>query len=93
MINPDLKSEVEILIDEIERTHRYSMSRIYRLWNLVFDKDETPQSCASCLIRKTKDLRKWLDAENNNQQEQKPEPKKEKTVRKSRKKTNTEQSK
>lgn len=86
MINPDLKTEVEILIDEIERTHRYSMSRIYRLWNLIFEKDEIPQSCASCLIRKTKDLRKWLDTENSNQPASTPEPKKEKAVRKSRKK-------
>lgn len=59
-MNPDLKSEVEMLIDEVERTHRYSMSRIYALWNTVNEKSETPQSCASCLIRKVRDLKLWL---------------------------------
>jgi len=64
MSNPELKIEVEILIDEVERTHRYSMSRIYSLWNIVHEKNEVPQSCASCLIRKVKDLRIWLEKEN-----------------------------
>ncbi|GAB6007471.1 hypothetical protein [Dysgonomonas reticulitermitis] len=66
MINPELKSEVEILLDEVDRTHRYSMSRIYSLWNIVNEKDETPQSCASCLIRKVKDLRSWLEKVSEN---------------------------
>ena len=63
MTNPELNSEVEILLDEVDRTHRYSMSRIYSLWNIVNEKNETPQSCASCLIRKVKDLRSWLEKE------------------------------
>lgn len=66
MTNPELKSEVEILLDEVDRTHRYSMSRIYSLWNIVHQKNETPQSCASCLIRKVKDLRSWLQKESEN---------------------------
>lgn len=66
MTNPELKSEVEILLDEVDRTHRYSMSRIYSLWNIVNEKNETPQSCASCLIRKVKDLRSWLEKESVN---------------------------
>lgn len=64
MNKPELKAEVEILLDEVERTHRYSMSRIYSLWNIVNEKNETPQSCASCLIRKVRDLRSWLEKEN-----------------------------
>ena len=66
MTNPELKSEVEILLDEVDRTHRYSMSRIYSLWNIVNEKNETPQSCASCLIRKVRDLRTWLEKESEN---------------------------
>ena len=66
MTNPKLKSEVEILLDEVDRTHRYSMSRIYSLWNIVNEKNETPQSCASCLIRKVRDLRSWLEKESVN---------------------------
>lgn len=52
--------EVQNLIAEVDKTHRYSMSRIYGLWNRVYDKNEAPQSCASCLIRKVKELREWL---------------------------------
>lgn len=56
-----LKQEVVALINEVDKTHRYSMSRIYDLYNAVFDKNETPQSCASCLIRKVNELKDWLE--------------------------------
>ncbi|MDL2215165.1 hypothetical protein LJC00_03150 [Dysgonomonas sp. OttesenSCG-928-M03] len=52
---------MEILINEVNTTHRYSMSRIYNLYNEVFEKSETPQSCASCLIKKIKELQAWLE--------------------------------
>ena len=53
----ELKEKVKTLIADVDKTHRYSMSRIYGLYNEVFDKSEAPQSCASCLIRKVKSLR------------------------------------
>lgn len=53
--------DVKNTITEVEKTHRYSMSRIYGLYNEVFGKNETPQSCASCLIRKVNELKKWLE--------------------------------
>ncbi|NDV69300.1 hypothetical protein [Dysgonomonas sp. 25] len=55
-----LRAEVATLISDVEATHRYSMSRIYGLYNRVFETDERPQSCASCLIRKVRELRNWL---------------------------------
>lgn len=57
----DLIKEVKTLIADVDKTHRYSMSKIYGLSNKVFNKNEQPQSCASCLIRKVDELRKWLD--------------------------------
>lgn len=60
MNKTDLKQEVEQLLTEIDKTHRYSMSRIYSLANTVFNKTDKPQSCASCLIRKVRELRNWL---------------------------------
>lgn len=56
----NLKQTVQDLIDEVNNTHRYSMSRIYGAFNNVFQTNETPQSCASCLIRKKQDLEHWL---------------------------------
>lgn len=56
-----LKERVELLIADIDKTHRYSMSRIYSLYNEVFDKSEVAQSCASCLIRKVNSMRTWLN--------------------------------
>lgn len=53
--------DVKNIVTEVEKTHRYSMSRIYGLYNEVFGKNETPQSCASCLIRKVNELKKWLE--------------------------------
>lgn len=58
--NEDLVIRVKALVDEVDKTHRYSMSRIYGLYNEVYDTVEVPQSCASCLIRKVKQLKTWL---------------------------------
>lgn len=55
--------DVQNLVNEVEKTHRYSMSRIYGLWNRVHERNEKPQSCASCLIRKVKELREWLSTQ------------------------------
>lgn len=71
-----LKTEVSAMIEDVDRTHRYSMSLIYGLYNRVNGTDERPQSCASCLIRKVKQLREWLA------QQVVPETKKPKTKRK-----------
>ncbi|NDW19068.1 hypothetical protein D0T53_09100 [Dysgonomonas sp. 216] len=57
----DLKQKVNELISDVEQSHRYSMSRIYSIYNEVFDTNEQPQSCASCLIRKVNLLKKWLN--------------------------------
>lgn len=62
-MDSSLLKEVEALLDEVNKTHRYSMSRIYGLYNRVFEANETPQSCASCLIRKVRELNTWLDIE------------------------------
>ena len=62
-----MKEEVIELLDHVDKTHRYSMSKIYGLYNQIFGTNEVPQSCVSCLIRKVKALREWLE-----QQEEKP---------------------
>ena len=69
-MNIELKQNVETLIDEINKTHKYSMSRIYGLYNEVFGLAESPQSCASCLIRKVNELKKWLEKQNQTPIEQ-----------------------
>ncbi len=63
-MNIQLKQNVETLINEINKTHKYSMSRIYGLYNEVLGLSEAPQSCASCLIRKVNELRMWLEKQN-----------------------------
>lgn len=69
MNETNLKSEVEQLLAEIDKTHRYSMSKIYDLANRIFDRKEIPQSCASCLIRKVRELRNWLDTRKQESEE------------------------
>lgn len=72
----ELKNEVEQLIVDVENTHRYSMSRIYGLYNRVFEKEEHPQSCASCLIRKVRELKKWLNDQSKTENTRKKRSKK-----------------
>lgn len=71
-----LAQKVELLLDEVNSTHRYSMSRIYGLYNEVCNLAEVPQSCASCLIRKVNELKSWLiqQSENENSITTKTEP-------------------
>lgn len=61
-VSINLHSDVLDLIQDVERTHRYSMSRIYSTYNAVFGTNELPQSCASCLIRKVKQLKEWAES-------------------------------
>lgn len=65
MDNKELYAVVESLVAEVDKTHRYSMSRIYDAHNHVFGKSEKPQSCASCLIRKMQELKQWLGTQPN----------------------------
>ena len=67
----ELIDRVKFLLNEIEETHKYSMSKIYGLYNEVFDKKEQPQSCASCLIRKSNELRDWHSKQLKNKSETK----------------------
>ncbi|MDR1809631.1 MAG: hypothetical protein LBR34_04405 [Prevotella sp.] len=59
MNKPELKAEVEVLLADVSRTHRYGARRIYALYNRVFGTDEEPQTCISCLIRKVNKLKRW----------------------------------
>lgn len=60
METTELYSKIKQLIEDVASTHKYSMSRIYGLYNEAFGVVETPQSCASCLIRKVNQLKRWL---------------------------------
>lgn len=64
MNKTNLIKEAESLIAEVDKTHRYSMSKIYGLYNRVFETNEAPQSCASCLIRKVNELKAWIEKQN-----------------------------
>ena len=75
----EIKQKAENLINEVDSTHRYSMSRIYSIYNEVFGTNETPQSCASCLIRKVKELSKWLETQKDEVKSVKNRKKKTKT--------------
>lgn len=59
----NLKNKIKTLVEETEKTRRYSMSKLYGAFNEVFGTNEVPQACASCLIRKLQDLKKWLKNE------------------------------
>lgn len=69
-----LIKEAKDLINEVDRTHRYSMSKIYGLTNKVFNRNEQPQSCASCLIRKVNELKKWLESQTGEEEPEFVEP-------------------
>lgn len=56
----DLRKRIEELIEYTERTHRYSSSKIYELYNEAYNKKEQQSTCASCLLTRIRLLKKWL---------------------------------
>lgn len=57
----EIVEAVDNVLKFIEEKKLYSMSRLYSLWNFIFSKSETPQTCSDCLIRKSQDLKKWRE--------------------------------
>lgn len=57
---PELVQRVKDVIDEVTKTHKYSMSRIYGAYNEAFEKNEKPESCISCLRSRVGWLKDWL---------------------------------
>lgn len=56
----DLRKRIKELVEYVERTHLYSSSKIYDLYNEVYNKNERQSTCASCLLTRVRLLKKWL---------------------------------
>lgn len=56
----NLKEKIKELVEYTERTHRYSSSKIYELYNEAYNKKEQQSTCASCLMTRVRLLKKWL---------------------------------
>lgn len=56
----DLRNRIKELIEYVERTHLYSSSKIYDLYNEAYNKNERQSTCASCLLTRVRLLKKWL---------------------------------
>lgn len=66
MSNSKKTAEVtDALLDQVKAVledkanNKYSTSKIYAAHNAVFNKTETPESCASCLRKRAEALLKW----------------------------------
>lgn len=55
-----LRSRIKELVEYTERTHRYSSSKIYELYNEAYNKKEQQSTCASCLLTRVRLLKKWM---------------------------------
>lgn len=56
----NLRNRIKELVEYVERTHLYSSSKIYELYNEVYNKNERQSTCASCLLTRVRLLKKWL---------------------------------
>lgn len=56
----DLRNRIKELVEYVERTHLYSSSKIYELYNEAYNKNERQSTCASCLMTRVRLLKKWL---------------------------------
>jgi len=53
-----LVKQVEAVMEEAKR-HQYSVSRVYAAYNAVFQLNEKPQTCGSCLKNRAEKLTTW----------------------------------
>lgn len=58
-----LVKQVEGVIAEAKK-HTFSVSRVFAAYNEVFNLQETPQTCASCLRSRAEKLSAWYNAAN-----------------------------
>lgn len=56
----NLRNRIKELVEYTERTHRYSSSKIYELYNEAYNKKEQQTTCASCLLTRVRLLKKWM---------------------------------
>lgn len=56
----NLRGKIKELVEYTERTHLYSSSKIYELYNEAYNKNERQSTCASCLLTRVRLLKKWL---------------------------------
>lgn len=56
-----MKNKVKELLDDIDKTKRYSMSRISSVYNEVFGTKDIPSASVNKLLRKVTSLRDWYN--------------------------------
>lgn len=59
-VTPAVLMQVEEVL-KMAANYRYSASKVYAAHNLVFGKNETPDTCASCNKKRADALRKWYN--------------------------------
>lgn len=57
----ELKAKVKFVLQQAQN-NRYSVSRIYAAHNAIFELQEAPQTCSTCLTSRVKKLREWWGA-------------------------------
>lgn len=70
----NLRNRIKELVEYTERTHRYSSSKIYELYNEAYNKNERQSTCASCLLTRVRLLKKWLQEHPEEEVKKEEEP-------------------
>lgn len=70
----NLRNRIKELVEYVERTHLYSSSKIYELYNEVYNKNERQSTCASCLLTRVRLLKKWLQEHPEEEVKKEEEP-------------------
>lgn len=70
----NLRNRIKELVEYVERTHLYSSSKIYDLYNEAYNKNERQSTCASCLLTRVRLLKKWLQEHPEEEVKKEEEP-------------------
>ena len=70
----NLRERIKELVEYTERTHLYSSSKIYELYNEAYNKNERQSTCASCLLTRVRLLKKWLQEHPEEEVKKEEEP-------------------
>jgi hypothetical protein len=59
-IDKEKANEIRTFIQDTKQSHRYSTSKIYGYTNYLFEKNEQPSTCRSCVLNHFHQIEQWI---------------------------------
>lgn len=68
-------NDIKEIIETTEKTHTYQSGVIYTIYNDLYNRNDKPSTCGSCVKTRFKLIKKWYEDNKENYTEEEPETK------------------